>query len=63
LALAECWYWVRKLQALYVAGDYPVAMEASAKAQRLLWTLSGLFGEVDYHFHGSRHWGRPHCAL
>jgi hypothetical protein len=47
LALAECWYWIRKLQARYVADDYPVAMEASAKAQRLLWTLSGLFGEVD----------------
>jgi len=43
LALAECWYWIRELQARYVAGDYPVAMEASAKAQRLLWTLSGLF--------------------
>jgi PAS domain S-box-containing protein len=51
LALAECWYWIRKLQARYVAGDYPVAMEASAKAQRLLSTLSGFFDEVDYHFY------------
>jgi hypothetical protein len=51
------------LQARYVAGDYPVAMEASAKAQRLFWTLSGFFDEGDYHFHGSRQWGRPHCAF
>jgi PAS domain S-box-containing protein len=51
LALAECWYWIRKLQARYIAGDYPVAMEASAKAQRLLWTLAGFFDEVDYHFY------------
>jgi GAF domain-containing protein len=36
-----------------VAGDYPEAMEASAKAQRLLWTLSGFFDEVDYHFYGA----------
>src|SRR5271169_2896942 len=28
-------------------------MEASAKAQRLLWTLSGFFDEVDYHFYGA----------
>src|SRR5260370_414021 len=34
-----------------MAGDYPVAMEASAKAQQLLWTLSGFFDEVDYHFY------------
>jgi hypothetical protein len=63
LALAECWYRIWKLQARYVAGDYPVAMEASAKARRLFWTLSGFFDEGDYHFHGSRQWGRPHCAF
>src|SRR5260370_23000833 len=34
-----------------MAGDYPVAIEASAKAQRLLWTLFGFFDEVDYHFY------------
>jgi hypothetical protein len=31
-----------------------VATASSTKAQRLLWTLSGLFDKVDYHFHGSR---------
>jgi PAS domain S-box-containing protein len=53
LALADCWYSIRKLQARYMTGDYPVAMEASAKAQRLLWTLSGFFDEVDYHFYAA----------
>ena len=38
LALAECWYWIRKLQARFFAGDYAAAIEASSKAQRLLWT-------------------------
>ena len=51
LALAECWYWIRKLQARYMAGDYPAAMESSAKAQGLLWTLFGFLDEVDYHFY------------
>ena len=38
LALAECWYWIRKLQARFFAGDYAAAIEASSRAQRLLWT-------------------------
>ena len=36
LALAECWYWIRKLQARFLAGDYAAAIEAASKAQRLL---------------------------
>jgi len=34
LAIAACWYWIRKLQARYLAGDYTAAMDASSKAQR-----------------------------
>ena len=37
LAIAACWYWIRKLQARYLAGDYAVAIDASSKALRLLW--------------------------
>jgi hypothetical protein len=29
LALPECWYWIRKLQARFFAGDYVSAVEAS----------------------------------
>jgi predicted ATPase len=38
LALAECWYWIRKLQAYVLAGDYVAAIDASSKARPLLWT-------------------------
>ncbi|MFP3739949.1 hypothetical protein, partial [Burkholderia sp. SIMBA_019] len=38
LALAECWYWTRKLQARYLCGDYVTAMAAAARARALLWT-------------------------
>src|SRR3989475_246074 len=31
-ALGECWYWIRKLQARYLAGDYAAAVEASSQA-------------------------------
>ncbi|MGF6759173.1 trifunctional serine/threonine-protein kinase/ATP-binding protein/sensor histidine kinase [Paraburkholderia sp. GAS42] len=53
LALAACWYWVRKLQARYLAGDYAVAMDAASKAEQLLWTSSSFFEEAEYHFYGA----------
>jgi GAF domain-containing protein len=53
LAIAECWYWVRKLQARYFAGDYQEAMQASSEAQRLLWTSPAFFEEAEYHFYSA----------
>ena len=38
LAYAESWYCIRKLQARFFAGDYAAALEASSRAQPLLWT-------------------------
>ena len=51
LALAECWYWIRKLQARYMADDPEAALEAAAKAQQLLWTSHSFFEEAEYHFY------------
>ncbi|MBB5460195.1 AAA family ATPase [Paraburkholderia sp. Cpub6] len=53
LAIAEWWYWTRKLQARYLAGDHTAAMGAASKAQRLLSTKSSLVEEVEYHFYGA----------
>jgi PAS domain S-box-containing protein len=53
LAFAECWYWVRKLQAGYFAGDYAAAVDASLRAQRLLWTSASYFETAEYHFYGA----------
>jgi len=53
LAISECWYWVRKLQARYFAGDYQEAMKASSRAQRLLWTSLAFFEEAEYHFYSA----------
>ena len=49
----ECWYFVRKLQARYFAGDYAAAMEASAKAQRSISCSNSQFEEADYHFYSA----------
>ena len=53
LTFAAFCYWVRKLQARYLAGDYGAAMEAASKVQPLLWTSSYLLEEAEYHFYSA----------
>src|SRR5215471_11893035 len=53
LARAECWYWIRKLQARFFAGDYIAAVEASVAAHRLLWTSPAYFETAEAHFYGA----------
>jgi len=51
LALPECFYWIRKLQARFLAADYASAMDASLRAQRLLWAVPSNFETAEYHFY------------
>jgi PAS domain S-box-containing protein len=53
LALPECWYWIRKLQARFLASDYPAAIEASLNAKRLLWASPAFFETAEYHFYSA----------
>src|SRR6266404_4467497 len=53
LALPKCWYWIRKLQARFFAGDYVSAVEASLAAQGLLWTSLSYFETAEAHFYGA----------
>ena len=53
LALPECWYWIRKLQARFFAGDYPAAIEASLHAEPLLWVSPSFFEVAEYHFYSA----------
>jgi PAS domain S-box-containing protein len=53
LAELECWYWIRKLQARFFAGDYASAVDASLRAQRLLWTSPSQFETAEFHFYGA----------
>jgi PAS domain S-box-containing protein len=54
-----CWYWIRKLQAYFFAGDYEAALDAAARAQRLLWTSPATFETAEYHFYSAL----SHAAL
>jgi PAS domain S-box-containing protein len=53
LALPECWYFARKTQARFLAGDYASALDASLRAQRVAWTSPSQFEKVEFHFYGA----------
>ena len=56
LEFAACWYWVRKLQARYYAGDYASAIEAEIRAYQLLAKSTSFrlyFEAADYHFYAA----------
>ncbi len=53
LQLAACWYWIRKLQARYLAGDYAAAFAAAERAGQLLWTSPAYFEQAEYHFYAA----------
>ena len=50
---AESWYWIRKLQGRFFAGDYAIAIEASRNAERLLLGPDSYFEVAEYHFYAA----------
>ena len=46
-------YWTQKLQARFFAGDYASAVDASLRAQPLLWESPSFFRTAEYHFYGA----------
>ena len=56
-AILECFYWIRKLQARFLAGDYLSAASAAAKAERCYATsaFASLFPveKAEYHFYAA----------
>jgi PAS domain S-box-containing protein len=53
LAVPEGRYWIRKLQARFIAKDYAAALSAAEQAQRLLWATKSYIDVVDYYFYGA----------
>lgn len=52
LDIAACWYWIRKAQARFLAGQLAEARHAMTHAAPLTWTSKGHFELAEYHFHG-----------
>jgi PAS domain S-box-containing protein len=53
LPLAECWYWIRKLQARFYAGDYAAALNASSRIEQLIKVAPGWLERAEYEFYAS----------
>jgi predicted ATPase/transcriptional regulator with GAF, ATPase, and Fis domain len=51
LELAEWMYWIRKLQARFLAGDVSAALHASQQAERLQSTSVSILDEAEFHFY------------
>lgn len=52
LAMATCWYWIRKLQGSVLAGSAS-AIVALSKAKALLWTSPAFLVIAEHHFYGA----------
>jgi PAS domain S-box-containing protein len=50
---AQCWYWVCKLQARFMAGDYVAALDAASRAGRQLSMSFTIMEAADYHFYSA----------
>jgi PAS domain S-box-containing protein len=50
VSYSKGWYWIRKLQARFFAGDYAAALDAAAKAQELLWSQPTELARSEYRF-------------
>jgi signal transduction histidine kinase len=48
-----CWYWVLKLKARYLSGDYADALDAAQRAKALLWASLGHIQLLDYFYYAA----------
>lgn len=53
LSPSEPVYWIRKLQARFLAGDYAAAVDARSKAEPKLWTIPTESLTAEFHFYGA----------
>ncbi|HEX4510672.1 MAG TPA: histidine kinase, partial [Burkholderiaceae bacterium] len=51
--LTTCWYWIRTMQACFIYGDMPAALEAMTRAEPLIASSAGFFELPEYHFYAA----------
>ncbi len=50
-AMAACLYWILKLKARFLSGDYAEALASADAAKALLWAIPGEFQRLDYFYY------------
>jgi predicted ATPase/GAF domain-containing protein len=53
MPLLICWYWILKLKARFLSGDYTEALAAADKAKLLLSTAAGSIQLLDYFYYAA----------
>ncbi|MEA2655837.1 MAG: hypothetical protein QOI23_1202, partial [Chloroflexota bacterium] len=53
MATMVAWYWILKLQARFISGDYEAAIAAAQKAKALLWASDAHIQLLDYHYYSA----------
>jgi predicted ATPase/signal transduction histidine kinase len=53
MATGRSWYWIRKLEGCYCAGNYREARRAAEKMAELLWTIPSHLEVFEYHLFAS----------
>ncbi|MBV8225770.1 MAG: GAF domain-containing protein [Verrucomicrobia bacterium] len=48
-----CYYWIFKLQARFISGDYDAAIAAAQKAKTLLWSAETNIQSLNYFYYGA----------
>jgi PAS domain S-box-containing protein len=51
MATMVCWYWILKLQARFISGDYEASIAAARKAKALLWASDANIQLLDYYYY------------
>jgi signal transduction histidine kinase/PAS domain-containing protein len=51
MTLMICWYWILKLKARFLSGDYAEALAAADKAKALLWATAAQIQLLDYFYY------------
>src|SRR5260370_20185501 len=53
MTLTICWYWILKLKARFLSGDYADALAAADKAKSLLSATAGQIQVLDYFYYAA----------
>jgi predicted ATPase/signal transduction histidine kinase len=53
LAMSECWYWIRRMQARLHSGDLAAALTSLERADALIWIGPSHLESAEYHFYGA----------
>jgi PAS domain S-box-containing protein len=53
MAMTACHYWVVKLKARFLSGDYAEALAAADKAKGLLWAIAAQIQLLDYYYYAA----------